>query len=740
MMLGATAVAQEAENPGETPVAKKLICKANFDAAAVALNQPHYLGVDTNGKLIMTNAIDDMSSWIISEPAEDGAVTVQNVELEDYLFVNESDGRYLTADAPAVYFIDSPVIDGAIGITTTKDATTGQQVFLNISGSGQAANIAIWSLDRGSSFFVMDYVEGDTDETVQERVQAKLARIEGLAKFEKYCDASSTGRINKEWFLPMLENAADEDFAGMLESLTDTVMSYFISDLEANATIKSQASGKYVTAPATTAEGITLSETFNLTAGLWQAVELNGIMGTSVTGATCRFKLQNVSSGLYIGKQTANSQQVPVTDKSEDAAIFRIVAGNNGLEIEITNAIAEGAENAVENNFLNADQTYNKLVVYQFENDNNAYWIAENLSALTFNEVGADFTGEFEGDESLKIYSSITGFSISVPRGATATGIGSIVFGKTGEGKEMTAIYEKTVAEALNGVTPTQGSKTISDWVEDGTVNEWGMPNWKEVQRTIEYDVYTIALAEAITEPGNYAVEVSANAFSVNVTEGETTTTKFTPEIRYAADIPSAKFVIAVAPEQGLVDAIVDITLTVGSEDADNNEDEGIAPLADAVPTFNINPAYNEGINVTLKREWSEPKFDQDGKPVMLPDDMGQEMEFKEETVLDINTAAMAEYFTYNDEDPTSPMFTIPANQSAVGEYRFIIPEGFFIDDNGAQNDAVFATWTIEVKDGIKTVTNLSVNGNTIFDLQGRKVAKASKGVFIINGKKVLVK
>lgn len=736
MMLGATAVAQEAE----TPEVKKLICKANFDAAAIALNQPHYLGADVNGKLIMTNTIDDSALWIISEPAENGGVTVQNVELEDYLFTNESNGRYLTPDAPAVYFIDSPRIEGAIGITTTQGANADQQVFLNISGQGEAANIAIWSLDRGSSFFVMDYIEGDTDESVQERVQAKLARIEGLAKFEKYCDASTTGRINKEYFLPMLANASDEDFTGMLESLTDAVMSYFISDLEANATIKSQASGKYVTAPATAAEGITLSETFNLTAGLWQAVELNGIMGTSVTGATCRFKLQNVSSGLYIGKQTANSQQVPVTDKSEDAALFRVVPGNNGLEIEITNAIAEGAEQPVEKNFLNADQNQNKLVVYHFENDANAYWVAENLSTLTFNEVGADFTGEFEGDEYLKIYSSITGFSISVPRGATATGIGSIVFGKTGDGKEMTAIYEKTVAEAIAGITPTLGSKTVSDWVEDGTFNEWGMPNWKEVQRTLEYDVYTIALAEAITEPGNYAVEVSPNAFSANVTEGETTTTKFSPEIRYAADIPSAKFVIAVAPAQGLVDAIVDITLTVGSEDADNNEDEGIAPLADAVPTFNINPAYNEGINVTLKREWSEPKFDQDGKPVMLPDDMGQEMEFKEETVLNLDAQAISEYFTYNDEDPTSPVFTIPVNKSDAGEYRFIIPEGFFIDDNGAQNDAVFASWAIEVKDGIKTVTNVSVNGNTIFDLQGRKVAKASKGVFIINGKKVLVK
>lgn len=731
MMLGATAVAQEAE----TTVAKKVICTANFDAAAQGNNFGHYLGANTEGALAMTNTIDDLALWTISEPAEDGSVNVQNVELEDYLYENNN-GIRLATDPTAIYFVDSPVISAAVGITTTAGATSNQNVFLNINGNTGA--IATWSLDRGSSFYIVDYVEGDTDETIQDRVQKMVERSDAINLFKKYCDASTSGLSYKSELVERLANTPDDAFADQLDSYMELVLSYFISDLQQSATIKSKASGKYVTGPATGATGITLSQTLDLASGLWQAVEPSGIIGYNTTAEKCTFKIQNTGSGLYIGKQASNSQQVPVTDKAEEAALFSVVAGNNGIEIKMTNATVEGAEKpeTVENNFLNADQSYNTLVVYQFENDANAFWIVENLATLRFEEVDASFTGEFEGDQ-VKEYSSITGFTISVPRGATATGFGSVAFGKTSDDKGMTAIYEKTVAEAINGLTPTQGTKTYEEWVFDPN-DPFTPPT--TIQHTIDIDIYTIALAEAITESGNYAVEVSPNAFSVNVTEGETTITKYSPEIRYAADIPTPLFTIAVAPAEGTIEEIVDIKLTVGSDEADNDEDPGIAPLADAAPTFNINPAYSEGINVTLKREWSEPKFDQDGKPVMLPDDMGQEMEFKEETVLDINTAAMAEYFTYNDEDPTSPMFTIPVNKSDAGEYRFIIPEGFFIDDNGAQNDAVYANWTIEVKDGIKTVTNLSVNGNTIFDLQGRKVAKASKGVFIINGKKVLVK
>ena len=41
---------------------------------------------------------------------------------------------------------------------------------------------------------------------------------------------------------------------------------------------------------------------------------------------------------------------------------------------------------------------------------------------------------------------------------------------------------------------------------------------------------------------------------------------------------------------------------------------------------------------------------------------------------------------------------------------------------------------------GIEEVTGEDVNTNTIYDLQGRKIENPTKGIYIINGKKVFVK
>ena len=81
------------------------------------------------------------------------------------------------------------------------------------------------------------------------------------------------------------------------------------------------------------------------------------------------------------------------------------------------------------------------------------------------------------------------------------------------------------------------------------------------------------------------------------------------------------------------------------------------------------------------------------------------------------------------------------ANGKALGAFRayFIIPE-----NNGSQNAREFELnfGDEEIITGIIEVnTNLTNNTNKaegIFDLQGRKVANPNKGIYIVNGKKVV--
>ena len=75
---------------------------------------------------------------------------------------------------------------------------------------------------------------------------------------------------------------------------------------------------------------------------------------------------------------------------------------------------------------------------------------------------------------------------------------------------------------------------------------------------------------------------------------------------------------------------------------------------------------------------------------------------------------------------------------SEAGTYMLIIPAGVFTNEDGtAYNEDTIVTWTATMS-GIE---NITVNGQkVIYDLGGRRVNNASKGIYIINGQKVLVK
>ena len=55
-------------------------------------------------------------------------------------------------------------------------------------------------------------------------------------------------------------------------------------------------------------------------------------------------------------------------------------------------------------------------------------------------------------------------------------------------------------------------------------------------------------------------------------------------------------------------------------------------------------------------------------------------------------------------------------------------------------NEYIVSTITFPTNTGISIVKSLSENDNTIYNLQGQKVEKAQKGLYIINGKKVILK
>lgn len=122
----------------------------------------------------------------------------------------------------------------------------------------------------------------------------------------------------------------------------------------------------------------------------------------------------------------------------------------------------------------------------------------------------------------------------------------------------------------------------------------------------------------------------------------------------------------------------------------------------------------------------------------------------------DVVTKAAME-IVYGEEEygwvpPTNVVkFTLETPVTEPGVYTFVIPAGtvynemyypesedFGVEWGALYNPEVRLTYTVVVPDGINGVT---VNGKAeIYSLDGRKVTNPTKGIYLINGKKVVVK
>ena len=74
------------------------------------------------------------------------------------------------------------------------------------------------------------------------------------------------------------------------------------------------------------------------------------------------------------------------------------------------------------------------------------------------------------------------------------------------------------------------------------------------------------------------------------------------------------------------------------------------------------------------------------------------------------------------------------------GTYILEIPTGYFIDANNKDIEGVTLRYIVKNSTGIEEVETETGMTGIIYDLQGRKVENLSKGIYIVNGNKVLVK
>jgi hypothetical protein len=92
-------------------------------------------------------------------------------------------------------------------------------------------------------------------------------------------------------------------------------------------------------------------------------------------------------------------------------------------------------------------------------------------------------------------------------------------------------------------------------------------------------------------------------------------------------------------------------------------------------------------------------------------------------------------YYVLDHPDYPNRFIKVTDLQLSAGRAYLEMPVSIF--DGGAK---AIITFEDDVTDGITLIDGDEQNAGNIYDIQGRKVENPTKGIYIVNGKKVVVK
>lgn len=213
-----------------------------------------------------------------------------------------------------------------------------------------------------------------------------------------------------------------------------------------------------------------------------------------------------------------------------------------------------------------------------------------------------------------------------------------------------------------------------------------------DVNRREAYIEFTDAAGEPITAEGEYRIEIPAGVFG--------------NKAWYDSDCLS-----------GACNAATTLYYTVGKEATEI--------------TYTTDPANGSEIDAL-----NDVTIDYNTTSIMASS--GQIVIYKDGKELK-KVEAEVVYKDPNDLSEVSHKATVAVNATEKGVYTIEIPEGYFVDENGDNIPAVTLTYYVGVASGIQNINATIANG-TVYNLNGVKVNKATKGIFIVNGKKVAKK
>ncbi len=244
------------------------------------------------------------------------------------------------------------------------------------------------------------------------------------------------------------------------------------------------------------------------------------------------------------------------------------------------------------------------------------------------------------------------------------------------------ASIEPVYAKEIQEVIDYMNNHSVQE-----TIEKFGNDRYLEAMDTPATQM-KLTLKETITEPGEYTLHIPADYFCA----GEQFDSENTKEF-------NASFTIEEAVEPIVCELVTD-----------PKNGSTVASLQHIVLTFKgVNEVGNGNGMISVKK---------DGEEI---DRIDAEIDF--------------------DLDMNQMVINLAEALTEQGIYTFDIPAGYFLNENGDELPAFTLTYGIGVETGINQVTTLNAAANKIYTLSGLRVnGKLVPGVYIINGKKVIVK
>ena len=614
---------------------------------------------------------------------------------------------------------------------------------INIGGANDLF-INGWNTDDEGNQFLITEV-GDLSETAQNAI------TEAINKEEAYHNINFTNAItsldelsaNKAYYISTPRGAwsySPTDNAEVLTSTSNTAERYIDMTLMKFAILKSSLGNYYI---------------YNVNSQKF--VGING-QGTSVTDApTLAGSILNASDARkaagYPWVIAINGKQINVTPSYKE--IGGIISFWNDVNDE-GNAVA-----FAEAGDINTDAAMSAIEAFEGENEMLSTGVSprNGYSFSVFPEVEIDFnntpTYNDNGDITIKKDDA-----------------------ELGEGYHISVTTDSDAAyiSLIKGEAPVTEEGTYTITIPAGTFkNDKGLTNTEaiELTYTIKADapsgplsVVSVTPDELGNEDATFEAfpEVSVT-FNREVTVDESKTISVYSMlgggrgIKVSAKVSDedAKTVIITTTgvtESGTYTMIIPEDIFVDQYGQGNDKNEVSVYIETPANTFlpnSITPADGSTVNAisTISLSFTEPGLVREDRVANIKVVNAATNEEVEGKVIS------AEFpFTINGKDNYSDIVITFDNIVEAGKYIITIPEGLVYDNFADENEDDYGvsfgatynpeiTITLTVDPTLTSINSAKANTNAknnIYTISGMKVNKASQGVFIINGKKEIVK